>query len=221
MSMLQITAMLGCEAPQPFYEGEEAAPWFPFDGARLWTFDNEDADVSYRLVLSQRPDASPSETGAVYAIEHRVQCVGADPECLDDTLVRTVRWSSTATDGVFLHGVLLGDVDAWADPPFRVADERVLVDEAPWVTVSSDGTWSSDLVAREACEVGIDPSWNDCMRFDVTDDATSSFGSAVTGSYWVNFGYNVVAFDLVDDGLGRWALSDYACPDDPPCDGEW
>lgn len=213
--------LCACGGAPPVFDGEEGASFFPFDGSRTWEFINADDAVTYKLVLVQQPDPTSSPVGNVYSIQHHIECVAADPGCVDGEVVRTVRWSSVGTDGAFLHGALVGGVDTVVKPPITVADENVLVEEDPWLTSTSDGDWSSDLVLKEACPVVITSDWESCLRFDVDDAGTSSLHDHVAGSYWANYGYNVVAFDLTDDGLGRWELSSVVCPDDDPCDGEW
>jgi hypothetical protein len=204
----------------PDYCGVESSQFFPFDGNRTWEFINADPSVTYKLVVTQGSDPTPSDVGNVYALEHRVGCVSEDPDCLDGELVRTVHWSSTGTQGVFVHGVTVGGAEATIEPPVTLADECMLVDEEAWTTSASDGTWISDLVRKEACPVALTTDWDSCVVFDVDDAGSSSIHDHVAGTYWANFGYNLVAFDLVDDGVDRWELSSVVCPDDP-CDGEW
>jgi hypothetical protein len=216
-----LAALMGCPQTGPIFSGEDSSIYFPFDGSRTWEFINADPSVTYKLVVTQLPDPASSDFGNVYSLEQRVACVAADPDCLDQELVRTTLWSSSGTKGVFLHGVIVGGTETTVKPPITVADEEMLVDEEPWETATSDGSWTSDLVLKEPCPVVLSTDWDSCAVFEVDDAGTSSIHDNAAGTYWANVGYNVVAFDLTDDGLDRWELSSVVCPDDDPCDGVW
>ncbi len=221
VSAVFVFGMGACGLAPPKYLGEDSYEYFPFDGTRTWEFINADPNVSYKLVVTQLAETTLVDGRNVYSIEHAAECVAADEACVEGAILRTVRWSSSGTDGVFIHGVLVGAVDAVFDPGITVAGEKMLVDGEPLETATSDGDWTSDLTLKEVCPVVLQGDWESCSVFEVDDQESSSAHADIAGTYWANVGYNVVAFDLTDDDVDRWELSSVVCAENDPCDGVW
>ena len=231
-SFAALLMLAGCPAPPPSVGGEGLWQHFPFDGSRTWEYISTDTDLSYKLVGKMRaedPDPEVSEDYNIYHIDYSTKCVSADPDCIDDEIVRTLGISSDVTNGTLLHNFSQGSADLTFDPPLVIAPKESKVGEA--VATATDGTtWNATLIGFEPCDnvvrmQGDDFAIANCSAHLLLEDADTNPDTnyGIAGDYWVAKGLGIAGISLEGDDEHVWGLSKLTCEetDDRSCDGTW
>ncbi|MEO0600705.1 MAG: hypothetical protein AAF211_04665 [Myxococcota bacterium] len=207
--------LLGCEDPNEFtFEGITTWNMFPFEQGRVWEYISTDRSLSYKLVaeLEGKPDVENSVN--VYTVSYNERCVNNDPDCEDFERFR-IRWSSTPGQGVRVHTVIDPQGIITFEPPLKVADSQMQLDESI-DTVSGGRTWTSSFAGLVGCDTNFPAGWDSCGSFTITND-TVDVPSPVLGTWLASVGNGVATIDFADEE-GVWRLSDVDCG---TCDGEW
>jgi hypothetical protein len=222
LSLLLVSA---CETQENIeFSGTTMDDLFPFDGFRTWEFINTDNEIGYKLVgqMDNVVEVDDDTSVNVYRVDYsKKDCTAVDPDCLDGELLWSLKWSSSGTYGVRIHGMNEGrDEATWVDfdEPLQVATATMKVGETVTSTINGQ-TWTSTLQAFEDCPVYLPVEWKDCAHLEVVDtggDALS--GMPIAGDYWAIAGRNVVAISRRSD-TGQWQLADDECEGE--CNGLW
>jgi hypothetical protein len=206
---LGLFACNGAPNDQFTFSGFDMTDYFAFDGERTWEYISSDTSVAYFWVAELSQDVEEVDGKKVYTVDTTKDCVGNDPTCVEGELVRSLRWSVDATDGVEIHSYAIG-TDARVDlsPPLQLATAKMKKEDV--VETTTDGTdFSSTFASIETCPVQWNVEWDDCIRFDLDDgDGDLSVGHPLTGQFWVITGFNLVAQSVPGES-GRWELSDH------------
>lgn len=206
----------GCGGGGFTYGGVEFGEYFPFDGERAWTFVNTDPAVTYKLQAVLDLEATePFETDSIYTVRYSVLCVTDDPTCVDGEELFSIRWRSTQSSGVFVHGTAVGGVEQEFKPPLQLFPREGKVGDV-FEGKGGGVTYATEFVATEVCPVKLNVDWDACIRFQIT--AEGADGYPLTGDWWAINQYNVVALQLEGES-GQWQLSDSDCEGE--CNGEW
>jgi hypothetical protein len=206
----------GNYAPQ--LQGSEVWRMFPFDGARTWSYISTDESLAYKLEAHSIGEPEKAGNTNVYNVEYSTRCFGNDPDCVDEEILRKVKWSSDVTDGVYIHAWAPGtDPFVDFDPPVQIATAEMKRDEII-ETATGGGTWTSKLLGIEECPTTMSVTLPECGRFEVTTDAVDGF--PIAGTYWATVSHGVTGIELLGDG-GLWQLSDVECEPKEDCDGSW
>lgn len=225
-----ILLLTGCPGTDTVTSGRDVL-WehFPFDGNRTWEF-RSDSGAQYEIVATTRPDDPENELSDedtnVYWIDFTVDCVGADPECVDGEFIKALAFSSDVRDGVQIHAYDQGNSIIPYDPPLLVTPKDNVVGEVTQ-TNTDNSNWSSTLMGYQPCTdivrmQGTDFERANCAaRFVIEDgDNDPDTNSGVTGDLWVARGIGFVGFSL--EGQEEvWGLSSLVCEPDEECNGEW
>lgn len=218
--------LCGCPPDDQFeYGGLQTYDSFPFDGNRSWTWISTDQEVTYWLVGQTRSEDPDPENPdyRIYNVDYSTDCRGADPDCVEGEVIRSVAWSSDINYGVYIHSWEEAGDRTEFDPPLVLAGKQMKPGDSV-VTETAGYEWTATLEGIEACDVNLNVVWNDCLRITLDDgDEDDRTNVGLTGTYWAIKSQNVVTFELVGEG-GRWRLNDSDCVDDegnPACDGIW
>ncbi len=192
---------------------------FPFDGdQRTWDFINVDKTSPYFLTATTIGEPEVRDGTNVYAVSYRTRCRQLDSsECIDGEELRNIRWSSDASDGVFIHAYTFEESLVRLDPPLQVAFD-VMRPGTSITTQTAGIEWISTYEGQESC-----PSTNQlanasCAKFTIEAPNAANEGEGVAGTYWAVPGRNVVAIDWLGD-IGLWEHRDDDCFGE--CDGRW
>lgn len=218
-------SLAACSGQNQFtFAGSPVWKLFPFDGQRTWEYISTDESLSYKLVASSILEPEVVRNKNVYTVDYAVECVRTDPECVTGTLLRQLRWSSTVTDGVLVHGWSVdGGPLADYDPPVRITADMAERDDV-FVTESGGITWISTVLGVDECPIHMNAAWDECTMFEVAADVDGDGapdegeGYPLAGTYWMTQGNGTAALEIVGDS-GQWQLSDLGCEGE--CDGSW
>ncbi len=232
---LAVILLTGCPPKQnPYsYGGTLMYEMFPFDGIRTWEFVNTDEELSYSMIATMReqdPEAKEPKDGVPrYTIDYAKHCRGADPDCYEGEIMRTITWSSDLTEGVRIHDY--EDTNGLIEfgTAIQLAPSEMERDDVE--ETKTDGyTWTSTLIGAENCPVRMNVDWEDCMHLVLDDgDGDDTTNTGLVGDYWAIAGFNVVAILLTadittgpeDEEWGQWELTDHECEPLEDCDGNW
>ncbi len=212
---LPAALLAGCTGDNPYtFSGLVTYELFPFDGDRVWEYINTDETLPYKLIATTV--GSESQGGRnVYAVQYAKECVANDPDCVDGDVLRTVRWSSTSSDGVHLWGYTMGSTTVEFDPPVQLTLSTMKRDDV--VTTTTGGAdWTSTMVGTDVCPIAFTGNWDECIVLRL--ETTAADGYPLTGTYYAAARNNLAAIEL-DGDSGRWELSDFDCSGE--CDGSW
>lgn len=210
---------LGCTGPSTIPQpGTTVWDFFPFDGERVWKYVSTDSTLPYKLVASM--DGIPERINGknVYTVRYEVECVSNSETCDDGATLYVLRWSSDASDGVYVHQYGVGE-DPFVpfDPPIRLTfDNMDPQDQA--VTASNGVTWTSEMGQFNECPVRLSQDIPNCGTWTVGPDAGDGF--PLEGQWWAVKTIGVTTIQLSSDS-GVWELSEWDCTPDADCDGDW
>lgn len=125
---------LACTPAETTYAGTSMSEYFPLDGSRIFTFNNEDTEITWQLELSKQLQTAQKDGREVVTFDY------ANAETGD--LLGTVSWSSVKGDEVLIHGYSLGaEASVTFDPPVMITE----IDDAmsPGDVVESSSTDSN------------------------------------------------------------------------------
>lgn len=204
---LPLVALSGCPPVIPGYQGERMDQYFVFDedpNDRTWTFVSLDNQIPYLLVgdlVDEFEEVNDGQT-RVREINYKRDCLGADPSCVDNSHDRKLFLSFDQVNGALFHGYEFdGEDEVRFENPIKIVEAYVNQDDVN-TTVTDGVTVSSSFVGFEECPNQWNVDWPDCSHFTLEAD-----GGAIPllGDWWINVGFNIVAFDIDADG-DRWEL---------------
>ncbi|MEQ1508069.1 MAG: hypothetical protein ABMB14_37920 [Myxococcota bacterium] len=210
------TLVAGCGGDYgPQFNGSPVWQMFPFDGERTWDYINTDTTLPHKLIGTSVLEPEVIGGVNVYTVQYVKECVGADPACVEGELVRKIRWSSTVSDGVFIHGYDIGAGIVDLVPPVQVTEDTM--ERGDVLETESGGiVWSSTMNGIEQCPIKMTADWPECGSFTIAADVGD--GYPVAGDLWATKGNGIAAMQLATE-TGQWQLSDVDCQGD--CDGKW
>lgn len=213
---LALLSLAGCGGNSFEFGGSPVWELFPFDGERTWEYISTDQALSYKLKVTSLLEPEVIGGVNVYTVDYTTECVRNDEECITGTVLYQLRWSSTVTDGVQLHGFSVdgGQLQAF-EPPILVTEPDAERDDA-FVTDAAGFTWTSTLLGVEECPISLNASWDECSLFEIV--AEGGDGWPIAGKYWMTKGNGTAAMEITGEA-GRWELSDLECAGE--CDGRW
>jgi hypothetical protein len=198
------------------FDGSQVYTLFPFDGERTWEYISTDQELSYKLKVTSLLEPEVIDRRNVYTLDYTTECVRNDEQCLTGTVLYQLRWASTVTDGVEIHGLSVdGGQLQDLQPPVMITEDMAERDDA-FVTETGGITWTSTLLGVEECPIAMNANWEECSKFEVV--AEGGDGWPIAGTYWATKGNGIAAMELTGEN-GRWELSDIACEGE--CDGRW
>ncbi len=197
-----ILGLSGCSGDNIGITGYSMDDFFPFDGVRTWTFQNEDEIYEVRATLSPDHEAAPDEESIqVYTIDYAIVCP-EDGECTEGPWrISQLRMSSDGTYGTFIYGMTDGSGEHSYDPPIGLTGRDGIVGDV--ISTETAGTsFDSEFAEIGACpDLPISDTWEDCVRFEVTGG-----DHPLHGTYYAIKGWNLVGFQFNDDA-SLWRLS--------------
>jgi len=207
-SLLPLLVFAGaCPPNVPGYQGERMDQYFVFDevdGERSWEFVSLDTSLAYLLLgdlVDETEDINDGQT-RIHSIRYTRDCLGADPLCEDNSYDRTLLLSFDNVNGALFHGYQFDGEDEFRyENPVVLVTTHVNQDDVN--TTETDGlTISSSFVGFEECPNQWNVDWPDCTHFLIEVEGGST---PLAGDWWVNVGFNIVAFDIEADSE-RWEL---------------
>lgn len=209
-----LVLLMACKPYDPVFGGSPVWQMFPFDGVRTWEYISVDTELSYKLVATSLGEPEVLAGTNIYNVEYSTHCVTTDPECVEDEVIRKVKWSSTVTDGAYIHAYDAGDGFVDLVPGVRLTYDDMSKDDVI-ETVVGNVTWTSTMLGIEQCPVTLSADWDECGAFLL--EVSEGDGYPIAGTYWATVGNGVAALEIVTES--QWQLSDISCEGE--CDGSW
>jgi hypothetical protein len=210
---------LACTGPSTIPEGAPPVwDFFPFDGEREWAYISTDSTLPYALLATM--DGLPERINGknVYTVVYEVDCRTNSPDCDDGQRLFVLRWSSDASDGVYVHQYGVGEDPFIAfDPPIHLATDNMDPDDS-LTTASNGASWTSTMGQFTGCPVRLSQDIPNCGTWTVGPDAGDGFPLA--GQWWAVKSIGVTTIQLTGES-GVWELSEWDCSPDTECDGDW
>tara|TARA_B100000575_G_scaffold35842_1_gene24181 strand:+ start:944 stop:1621 length:678 start_codon:yes stop_codon:yes gene_type:complete len=216
LTLIALTATVGCSSPSYDYSGYKTYDHFPLDGERYWNYQSASQD---------------------YLMDVRIDST----ESVGDTAVRTLRyenanlasvlywikWSSDSGNGVQIHGYMVeetssvgpddgtdtGDastdavVGTWVnfDPPIAITDHQMTPGETI-ETAGGDATYTSTFAAVETCDNNwADTSW-ECLKIVIESNEAEPPPFVGTWHWATEFGTSLFQ---PAGATSPWILTDY------------
>ena len=207
-AFLALAALVGtsaCTGPTPGPpRGVDMTDYFEF-AENLdceWRFQSEDVSLDYELVARIENEEVVDDVRR-YTMEYTKDCFNAGPDCVEGEFVRSMEWSVQGNLGINLHSVVTPDSTLSFDDSLRFSER--FMDRGETFDWEANGTtYTFTMVEIGECPVLLE--WTDCPRFEVT---SASGPDTVTGRYWLQNNFNIVAVDWDSDPLGIWQLANH------------
>lgn len=193
------------------FDGTKMSDYFAFDGAeRANTYNNADTtNVDWQLLVEKKPQTEQKDGREIVTMEYTNVATAE--------LVGAVRWSSTASEAVLVHGYSIGVSGAMIefDPPVEITDgddAMRLGDVVETDTTDSEGqSWHFTSTFEESlstCPCTAQDDFTKCVRFVIDDgDGDPMTGPLFTGDFTLVAAWGVV-YQTIPGWEQEWELTD-------------
>jgi hypothetical protein len=182
------------------YDGQKIYDYFPLDGARWWSYSQDDDSIDYFLYIEKVEPSRTVDDMEVWALETTRSDKKPD-------LDSTTEWSSDSTNGIIIHSYAVGaDAATVFDPPIVFANADMAADDFV-ETKTIVGTFTATFVSLEACP-------NHWVPGTTTDPWTCAHmklegpGLGFEGDYWIAPRYGTALFQRIQDP-DKWNLLEF------------
>ncbi len=163
-----IWVLLACQPATTNYSGTAMSAYFPMDGSRIATFNNEDTEITWQLEVAKQLQTAQKDGREVVTFDY------ANAETGD--LLGTVSWSSVKGDEVLVHAYSLGaGASVTFDPPVMITeidDAMSPGDVVESESTDSDGTkWTFTTTFVESypeCPTTYSDDFTKCAHFTIS-----------------------------------------------------